>query len=235
MLNKIITVMPIKLVVFDMAGTTVKDENKVTETFRLALAKYGYHIAADVINPFMGYEKSVAITKMLQMHESQIKKITPALIRNIHQEFIKLMINYYQTTNELTALPHAEDTMAKLRSRGIKIGINTGFSKDIAETIVARLQWFEKGLIDFLIGSDEVENGRPDPAMIRYLMKLAGVTDAEEVAKIGDTEVDVREGQNAGCKFVIAVTTGAFTRPRLQSYHPTHIIDNIADVMDIIN
>jgi phosphonatase-like hydrolase len=227
--------MSIKLVVFDMAGTTVKDENKVTNTFRSALEKYGYNVAPEAINPLMGYEKRIAITKMLHLHEQDLTKITSELISNIHKEFVSLMIGYYQRAPVLEALPHAEATMVTLHSAGIKIGINTGFSKDIAETIVERLQWREKGIFDYLIGSDEVKNGRPDPAMIHKLMELASVTDAQEVAKVGDTEVDIREGQNAGCKYVIAVTTGAFTREELEPYHPTHIVDDIAEVINIIN
>ncbi|MET3978256.1 phosphonatase-like hydrolase [Mucilaginibacter sp. UYP25] len=227
--------MPINLVVFDMAGTTVRDENKVADTFSAAMQKYGYNVTVADVNPLMGYEKSVAITKMLHRHEPDADKITPELIHNIHQEFINLMIRYYQTTPVLEALPHAEATLAALKYSGIKIGINTGFSKDIAQTIVQRLEWCEKGLIDYLIGSDEVTEGRPNPAMINRMMELAGITDAQEVAKVGDTEVDIREGQNAGCKYVIAVTTGAFTRAELEPYNPTHIIDDIADVITIIN
>ena len=71
--------------------------------------------------------------------------------------------------------------------------------------------------------------------MIQKMMQVAGITDALETAKVGDTEVDVREGQNAGCKYSIGVTTGIFTRDELASYDPTHIIDDIAQVIDIIN
>jgi phosphonatase-like hydrolase len=226
--------MPIKLVVFDMAGTTVRDENKVTETFRAALFKFGYLVPDNAINPLMGYKKSVAIAKILHKYEPDPEKITPDLINEIHQEFIRLMIDYYQQTHALEALPNAESTMSILRAAGIKVGINTGFSKDIAETIIKRLCWREQALFDFLIGSDEVEEGRPSPEMINRLMKLSGVSNPLEVAKVGDTEVDVREGQNANCKYVIAVTTGAFTRSELEPYKPTHIIDDIADILDII-
>lgn len=227
--------MSIKLVVFDMAGTTVKDEDRVTETFRLALKKYGYAVSYDAINPLMGYEKSVAITKMLHQLEKDTAKITPELVKAIHHEFIALMIKYYEEADLLEALPHAEETMLTLRNAGTKIGINTGFSKNIAETIVKRLQWREKGIFDYLIGSDEVEEGRPNPAMINRMMLFADITDPMEVAKVGDTEVDIREGQNAGCKYVIAVTTGAFTKAELEPYNPTHILDDIAGVLTIIN
>lgn len=71
--------------------------------------------------------------------------------------------------------------------------------------------------------------------MIQKMMREGKILTGEEVAKVGDTEVDVREGQNAGCKYVIGVTTGIFTREELETYNPTHIIDDIAQVIDIIN
>lgn len=226
--------MSIKLVVFDMAGTTVKDENKVTQTFKNALQEYGYDVPGQIINPLMGYKKIVAITKMLHLYEADPSKITLDLIHQIHETFVRLMIEYYQQADFLEALPNAESTLLSLKKAGIQIGINTGFSRDIAEVIIKRLEWREKGVFDYLVCSDEVAEGRPNPGMINRLRQLAGISEADEVAKVGDTEVDIREGQNAGCKYVIAVTTGAFTRAELEPYHPTHIIDDIADVLNIV-
>ena len=227
--------MAIKLVVFDIAGTTVKDDQEVSKAFQAALKKYSYHIELDRIDPLMGYEKTLAIKQILLLIESDINKITPELIGDIHKEFVHQMISFYKNEPGIEPLPHAEETFAVLKAAGVQVGINTGFSRDIADTIVTRLQWREKGLIDHVVGSDEVELGRPHPYMIQKMMKEGNITDPSEVAKVGDTEVDVREGQNVGCKYVIAVTTGAFTRAQLEPYNPTHIIDDIAQVIDIIN
>jgi len=226
--------MSVKLVVFDIAGTTVKDDHNVSKAFKAALEKYNYDVPLEMINPLMGYEKNQAITQMLNLHEEDKSKITTELVNHIHREFVKQMIHFYQYEPGIEPLPDVEETFAALHDLGILVGINTGFSKDIAETVANRLQWREKGLIDYLIGSDEVELGRPYPYMIQKLMQESGITDPLEVAKVGDTEVDVREGQNAGCKYVIGVTTGIFTREELEAYHPTHIIDNIAQILDII-
>jgi len=226
--------MSIKLIVFDIAGTTVKDDHNVSKAFKAALEMYNYNVPLEMINPLMGYEKNLAITQMLHLHELDTSKITIELVNEIHREFVKQMIHFYQFEPGIESLPNVEETFAALHDAGILVGINTGFSKDIAETVVNRLQWREKGLIDYLIGSDEVELGRPHPFMIQKIMQEAGITDPQEVAKVGDTEVDVREGQSVGCKYVIGVTTGIFTREELEEYHPTHIIDNIADVLDII-
>jgi phosphonatase-like hydrolase len=227
--------MPIKLVVFDIAGTTVKDDHNVSQAFREALKKYDYDVPLEMINPLMGYEKNLAITQMLHLHEPDESKITAELVNNIHREFVQQMIYFYQFEPGIEPLPHVEETFAALHRSGIQVGINTGFSRDIAETVINRLQWREKGLIDYLVGSDEVELGRPHPYMIQKMMHEGGITNPLEVAKVGDTEVDVREGQNAGCAYVIGVTTGIFTREELESYHPTHIIDDIAKVLDIIS
>ncbi len=227
--------MAVKLVVFDLAGTTVKDEHNVSKAFQSALKKYNYQVPLELINPLMGYEKNQAITQMLHLHETDESKITVELVNNIHREFVKQMIGFYQNEPGIAALPNVEETFEKLHHAGIQVAVNTGFSRDIADTIVKRLKWSEKGLVDYVIGSDEVELGRPHPFMIQKIMEEAGIDNPKQVIKVGDTEVDVREGQNADCLYVVGVTTGIFTRGELEEYHPTHIIDNMAELIDIIN
>ncbi|QRR02054.1 HAD-IA family hydrolase [Dyadobacter sandarakinus] len=224
--------MPIELVVFDMAGTTVKDKNYVGIAFQEAMMSYGYTVALEDVNPLMGYEKPLAIRMMLDVFESDKNLIAGDLIGRIHHDFVERMIRFYRTTDELAPLPHVEETFARLREMDVKIALNTGFSRDIADIILFRLGWEDK--IDLLVASDEVSQGRPYPEMIQKIMRELQVASPELVAKVGDTEVDVNEGRNAGCKYVIGVTTGAFTREELEPYHPTHIVDNISEVLAII-
>jgi phosphonatase-like hydrolase len=225
--------MPIELVVFDMAGTTVRDKNFVGIAFQQAMLSQGYKIAIENVNPLMGYEKPLAIKMMLEVRESDKSKITEELVNRIHAHFVNGMIDFYKTTTELAPLPHVEETFSALREEGIKIALNTGFSRDIADVIVSRLDWEDK--IDCLVASDEVPYGRPYPDMIRKIMATLGIRSTDRIAKVGDTEVDINEGINAGCKYVIGVTTGAFTREQLLPYKPTHVIDDIAEVLNIIS
>jgi len=227
--------MAIKLVVFDLAGTTVKDDHDVSKAFQAALMKSGYEVPLELINPLMGYEKNLAIRQILRLHEHNDARITTELVGKIHREFVKQMIDHYREAPGIEPLPNVEETFTKLHEQGVQVAVNTGFSRDIADTIVERLQWKQKRLIDHVIGSDEVELGRPHPYMIQKLMLDGNIQRPDEVAKVGDTEVDVREGQNAGCKYVIGITTGIFTRTELEPYKPTHIIDDITQVIDIIN
>ena len=66
------------------------------------------------------------------------------------------------------------------------------------------------------------------------MMAAAGIDDPKQVIKIGDTEVDVNEGKNAGCLYAIGITTGAFTREALEPYDPDFIIDDLAELISIL-
>ena len=224
--------MPIRLAVFDIAGTTVADDHAVANAFRNAFESYGYgDISEEDVKPLMGYKKPIAIRMVLDKMEVE-EDIE--LEEDIHDEFVSEMMDYYEYSPDVKPMPEAENVFLLLKEKGIKVALNTGFSKDIADVILRRLQWKDRGLIDDYIASDEVEAGRPQPFMIQTLMQRAGITDANEVIKIGDTEVDVNEGRNAGCGLVIAVTTGAFTKEQLQEYNPDHIIDDLSQLPALI-
>lgn len=225
---------PVELIVFDIAGTTVRDDGQIALHFQKAMQAFGPDVPVAEINPLMGYEKSEAIRILLERREGLRELIIPEYIAEIHQRFLQEMIRHYQTTADLTPLPNVETTFDALKGRAIKIALNTGFSKDITDVIVQRLAWVPEK-VDFVISSSEVAKGRPFPFMIERLMQQAGVTDAKKVIKVGDTEVDIREGQNVGCLYSIGITTGAFTRAALQPYNPSFIIDDIKEVLSIID
>jgi phosphonatase-like hydrolase len=224
--------MSIRLAVFDIAGTTVADDHAVATAFRHAFESYGYKdVSEEDVKPLMGYKKPIAIRMVLDKLGVDEDL---ALIEDIHDEFVTEMMDHYEYSPDVKPMKQAENVFLQLKEKGIKIALNTGFSRDIADVIVSRLQWKERGLIDDYIASDEVKAGRPHPFMIETLMQRAGITDAKEVIKIGDTEVDVNEGRNAGCSMVIAVTTGAFTKEQLSAYHPDHIIDDLSQLPALI-
>lgn len=224
----------IKLVVFDIAGTTVKDHGEIAIAFKTAMKEKGYDVPVEKINPLMGYKKPEAIKMMLDEYEADAAKVTDDYINDIHERFIELMVEYYKTTDQLQALPHAEDVFAYLKQRGIKIGLDTGFSNHITDIIIERLGWLKNGIIDYVVSSNQVAAGRPQPFMIKKMMQAAGIDDSKQVVKLGDTEVDINEGKNAGCLYSIAVTTGAFTKEALIPYNPDFIIDDLNELVEIL-
>jgi phosphonatase-like hydrolase len=225
--------MDIKLVVFDMAGTTVEDNNNVHHALIKGFENYNYAITVEDANRVMGIPKPVAIRTLLQ-EKFEVKGNVGELTSQIHTAFLQEMINFYKTDPGVKAKINAEQTFKALKEKGVYVCLDTGFSRDIADTILERLDWKGKNFIDLTITSDEVNNGRPYPDMILKAMKDLNVLHAEEVAKVGDTASDLQEGSAAGCQYVIGITTGAFSREELEKEKHTDLIDDLLEVVDIV-
>ena len=224
----------IEMVVFDIAGTTVTDNNNVNDAFRGALEKSGYPVAADEVNYIMGYRKIEAIKILLErFYPAELQN--EAMVEKIHEQFITDMLAYYDETPDLHPLPFAEDTFRLLHANNIKIGLDTGFTKSITAAIMNRLGWIESGLVDCVISSDEVPHGRPHLFMINSMMQQLNISSAAHIVKVGDTEVDIAEGRNAGCGLVVSVTTGSYTRDELASFSPDYIISSLQELPALLN
>ena len=220
----------IQLAVFDVSGTTVKDNGEITQAFQNTFKEKGYTIPPDKIAAVMGYKKTDAIRTLLTELAEDKSVINENYINEMHAYFIKQMIDYYKSTNHLKPLPYVEETFEYFKKQDVKIGLDTGFYNDITDVVVERLGWLKNKIVDYVISSNQVKEGRPQPYMIQELMKRANVTDSKKVIKIGDTEVDVREGRNAECLFTIAVTTGAYTKEQLELHQPDFIIASLQEL-----
>jgi len=115
--------MSIKLVVFDIAGTTIQDEIGVMNAFRETLKNHGYEVPIDEVALVMGYKKIEAIRILLKNKQDQ-SKITEELINEIHDDFVKHMISFYSDSAEIKVFPHTEETFKKLHEQGIKVGVS---------------------------------------------------------------------------------------------------------------
>lgn len=224
--------MQLQLVVFDLAGTTVKDNQDVHKVLQAALAKVGVHISMEEANLIMGIPKPVAIRQLLE--DKNFNEITDNLIEEIHSDFVKQMISFYETDESVGEKEGVSETFAVLKAKGIKVAVDTGFDRPITNAVLKRMGWVEKNLIDTSVTSDEVEQGRPAPDLIYEAMKRTGITNVLSVAKVGDTSSDMNEGTRAGCKWVVGVTTGSYTREGLMNEPHTHLIDQLPELLPIL-
>jgi phosphonatase-like hydrolase len=175
----------------------------------------------------MGLAKPEAIRILLT---AAGQDATEPRVQRIHDNFTRRMCHFYATDSSVREIPGTATVFGALRHSGIKIALNTGFSRDVGAVLLARLRWQAPGVIDACVTSDEVPRGRPHPDMIRLLMTRLDIHDPKHVAKVGDTPVDLEEGNNAGCGLVIGVTSGSHTREQLQVFPHSHIADSVVDV-----
>lgn len=227
--------MKINLVVFDMAGTTVADRGNVNDAFREAFAADGIDVDEAEVNKLMGYRKIEAITQMMARHFPGDTDRYVEVINRIHDRFIHIMIDFYSNDRDLKPLPFAEEVFSWLQDKGCKVALNTGFTRTITHAILQRLGWINTPLINTVVCSDEVKEGRPHPYMIQTIMQQLQIEDPATILKVGDTEVDIQEGRNAGCGKVISVTTGAYNRAQLSLHKPDTIIDSLQELPALIS
>ena len=223
--------MNIKLVVFDMAGTTVDEDNIVYKTVQKAINEAGFNVSLkQVLAEGAGKEKLQAIKSVLSTYANTTNDV---LAEKIYDNFIVQLKEAY-TAQELFPQPHATEVCAGLKEKNILTVLNTGYDKPTAEQILNKLGWKEGETFDGLITATDVAKNRPDPDMILLAMKRFGVEDSRTVAKVGDSAIDIEEGQNANCGLSIGITTGAHTPEQLQIANPDYIINDLIELLPIV-
>jgi phosphonatase-like hydrolase len=228
----------IKLVVLDMAGTTVMDEHEVEYCFKQAAIKNELLASDDRILALQGYAKLYVFTLLWTEQVGEGDPRISALAAQSYSDFKTILENHYRTqpvypTEGCLALFEA------LHKKGIKIALTTGFYREVADIILGRLGWkpslqATEG-IHLSVTPDEVNGeGRPSPAMIHYAMKKLGISDPAEVINVGDTPVDLLFGKNAGVRYTLGVCNGTHTREQLAVHPNNGLLANISELIHYV-
>ncbi|PIB35949.1 hypothetical protein BFP72_11365 [Reichenbachiella sp. 5M10] len=220
----------IELVVFDMAGTTVEEGKTVYQCVKRALEKVGIHLELEeVFRAIGGMNKTEGIAQLIDEYAPETSLVDREAV---NVAFFNSLIQRYAETDEIAAYPGAEELFAELRTRGIKVALDTGYSREIVDLLLQRLGWTVPGTVDFTVTSDEVEAGRPASDMIRKIMAYFEINDPAKVMKVGDTQSDMEEGLNAQCKYIVGVASNMFGREELTQLGATHVVTNLMEIMD---
>jgi phosphonatase-like hydrolase len=222
----------IRLTVFDVAGTTVLDEDAVIDAVQSALAAARVDVPRSAIKAVMGMPKPAAIRRLLGAHAPAPEREIDDRTRDIHAAFVRLVVDRYRRDPMIRPAPGAADVFRRLRDAGTQVVLDTGFSREVLDVLLARLGW-DRNVVDTTVTSDEVAAGRPHPDLIFRAMQLTGVPDAHDVAKIGDTPADIEEGRAAGCGLVVGVTYGTHSRAELEPFD-VPLIDRLSDLIPLV-
>ena len=221
----------IKMVVFDMAGTTVDEQNVVYKTLHKAIENFG--ILTDLETVLMigaGKEKHQAIKDILAYLENANLHDSQAIFNNF-----KVMLDEAYRDLEVQPITGVSKVLLNLRSEGITVILNTGYSREIATKLLKKLGWHQGEYYDSLIAANDVERGRPHPDMIHKAMKEFNIKDAKHVLKAGDSAIDIEEGKNSKCGVTVGVLSGAQTKQQLEAAEPDFIISSLAELDTIFH
>ena len=225
---------PIQLAMFDMAGTTVNDEVDghplMVISMMRAFAKRGIELSSDAINKHRGKQKSEAIQTLLKEVAELSLADAERVGDGVYRDFLAELESNLSRISEIDGVT---ELFRHLKSKGIRVGVGSGFPMEVVQAIISRLEWLDKGLLDYVGSAEQVGVGRPNPKMIHDAMQQLSVTDGLAVVKIGDTVVDVQEGKNAGA-WTVAVLTGSQTEAQLMAAAPDYILASIRELRTLI-
>jgi pyrophosphatase PpaX len=135
-----------------------------------------------------------------------------------------------KAATEVTLYPGAVDTLQKLRSLSVKIGLVTNNGRRGTELTLSRHKL--KDLFDVVVTRDDCIDMKPDAEPVLKVLKELGVKPGEAIL-IGDGAMDILAARAAGVQSV-AVATGPFTADRLLEAEPDYLLGSVNDLPTLI-
>ncbi|MBN2651101.1 MAG: phosphonoacetaldehyde hydrolase [Spirochaetales bacterium] len=195
--------MKIDSVIFDWAGTTVDfgcfaplnvfidifKEKSISITVEEARAPMGM-LKKDHIREILKGERVSGLWEDVQGRKWEEKDVEE-MFKNFEPQLMKNLKNYTSPKSGLF------ETINFLKNKNIKIGSSTGYTEEMMKIVSAEST--KNGYTpDAVVTSDMVANGRPYPYMCYKNAELLNIKSLSNSIKVGDTEVDILEGKNAG-------------------------------------
>ena len=223
--------LPTRLVVLDMAGTTVADDGLVEQAFDAAASALGvvrgteqHERMVQYVRDTMG-ESKISVFRELFGEEELAQSGNKAFEAAYHD---------LVDQGHCAPLPGAEAAIRELRAAGLTVVLTTGFSGPTQQRVLDALGW--QGLADLVLcPADAGGRGRPYPDLaLAALLRTGAADDVRELAVVGDTGYDMRCGVSAGAGLVAGVLTGAHGAERLRADGATEVLASVAELPELL-
>jgi len=160
--------------------------------------------------------------------EAQMSALAP--------DHVERLVDVYRAHNEplhdgLEACAGMEDVLVRLHEEGRRLGIVTAKRRSTVELAFDRVPLGH--LFETIVGGDETERHKPDPAPLLLAAERLGA-DPADTAYVGDSPFDVRAAKAAGM-FAVAVTWGRIhERARLEAEQPDAVVEEAEELLALL-
>lgn len=101
----------------------------------------------------------------------------------------------------LRIMEGAEGLMDQLLLKNVPLGIVSNKKGDLLRREVSHLGWDKR--FKTVIGAQDATADKPDPAPIYLALEKLDISPGPDIWMVGDTDVDMRAGQAAGCATIL--------------------------------
>lgn len=214
----------IKLVIFDLDGTLINSIMDLADATNYALRECGFteHPVAKY-NYFVGDGVNNLILRAIPEGSR-----CDAIILKVKNLFSEYYNKHY--SDKTYIYEGIIPLLNNLKKKGLKLAVATNKPDQFAKEIITNL--FGIGIFDFVQGHKEGIPHKPDPRIIKEAMSFLAVSDKETVM-IGDTNVDIKTGKNAGIR-TIGCLWGFRDELELKEAGADYIVSNPNEIIDIL-
>jgi pyrophosphatase PpaX len=158
-------------------------------------------------------------------------------MRLLDESRVDELVRVYREHNEplhstLEACPGILDVLPMLREQGRRLGIVTAKRQATVKLAFAALPELEP-LFDVVVGSEDTERHKPDPAPILHALDLLGA-EPGDAAYVGDSPFDVRAAKAAGAHAVAVTWGGIHEEASLRAEEPDAVVHAAGELLDAL-
>lgn len=205
---------------FDLDGTLVDSRDTIHKATLKALSKIGVRNSIPEDN----------FANMIGMHFIDIFKEFGVEVKDF-QKFISVYKSvYFDFIDDSVLYPDVANLLGELSSNGMKTSLLTTKSQDQAEKIVDYFSIREE--LNYVMGRRDGIAHKPSAEPLLEICNELNVQPAETLI-VGDTELDIQCGKNAGAK-TCGVLYGYRTEKQIKEEEPDYIIRRINELKDIV-
>lgn len=208
-----------KAVIFDFDYTLCDCTSGIVESTNYALKSLGFMPkTVSEVKHTVGLTLKEMFLSLTETHDINKAERFAKLYMEKADEVITDSAELYEQVPEILEKLH----------RTMKIGIVTTKKHYRIDDILRKFS--AQGLVDLIIGSDDVKVPKPDPEGLLNMISRFGVQ-KRDVLYVGDSPVDAKAAQSARVDFT-AVLTGTTTD--FSGYDSVFIGNNVCEVFDFV-
>jgi pyrophosphatase PpaX len=207
------------VVLFDLDGTVIDSGAIILASMR--------HAAKEVLGAEPPDEELMAAVGGPGL-EAQMEALAP--------DRVEELVTVYRAHNEplhegLVCCAGIDDVLVRLKDEGRRLGIVTAKRRKTVELAFAQVPLAH--LFEIVVGGDETERHKPDPAPLLFALERMDA-DPSEAAYVGDAPFDVRAAKAAGLFSVAVDWGGIHARERLEAENPDALVGTPEDLYGVL-
>ena len=212
----------IKGVIFDLDGTTINTLNELYVSINQTLKEYGYPTKTlDEVRMGVGrgFRKLVEAVVPEKLDEEKLTEIGRSYQKAYTENYLKSDV-----------YPGMTDLLKELQERGIRLAVNSNKSDRFTKALIAKN--YPDIRFTAVYGGREGVPMKPDPTVAKQIAEQIGL-EMEEVLYVGDSDVDIQTGRNAGMK-TAGCLWGFRDRETLANAGADHILEKPEDLLKLL-